>query len=178
MTDRDIFTAVEDAKQRFGKKCAKYTGAITVELIRRALQDHGLRVSPRDVFILGVPIEIDLLIPKWKAEPRDCLLYTPADVLAVIEVKNRGSFGNATIQKIRNDFRAIREANPLIQCCYLTLSERKGYRWTVTDENCDADAYTMFWHSGGRKNETHDSTGDWDRFVQDMKRIQKTGQAQ
>jgi len=172
VTDREILAAVEAAKQNFGTKCGKYTGAFTVEMIRHALEANGVSVSPRDVFILGIPIEIDILIPRRGATPLHSLLYTPADVLAIVEIKNRGSFGSATIQKVRANFAAIREANPQIQCCYLTLAERKTYKWTVTDENCGGDVYTMFWHRMSHKQTVYDSTGDWERFVSAVKEVQ------
>ena len=169
MTDRDILEAAEQAKQEFGAKCRKFSGTVTVELIRRALQEAGVAVSARDVFIRGIPIEIDLIIPKKDAIPLHGLVYDPADVLAAVEVKHHGSFGSETIEKLRANFAMVKQANPRIRCCYLTLIERETYKWRVTSENCGGEAYAMFWYKTLHKQADYDSTGDWDRFVNSVK---------
>jgi hypothetical protein len=61
--DQEILESINIAKRDFGMKCYKYAGAITVEVLRLALQHYGFLVSERDVFICGVPFEIDLLMP-------------------------------------------------------------------------------------------------------------------
>jgi len=144
MNDREILFAINTFKEQFGPKCGKYSGALTVELIRSELENNGIQVSRRDVFIQGVPLEIDFLIPRRNAKPLNGLVYQPTDVLAVVEVKNAGSFGNSTIQTIRQNFKLIKEAIPSIFCCYLTLSERKGFKWAITDNNSGGKTYTMF----------------------------------
>jgi len=47
-----------------------------VEVIRQALLDDGIPVSSRDVFIRGIPIEFDLIVPRHDASPpADRILY-------------------------------------------------------------------------------------------------------
>lgn len=104
MNDATLLDQINRAKEDFGTKCSKYAGAITVEFIRRALREHGISASPRDVFIKGVPIEIDLLIPKASTSPENGILYRPEDVLIALEIKNSGAFGEATIRRIKNNF--------------------------------------------------------------------------
>jgi hypothetical protein len=173
MKDTEILETVEAAKRDFGQKCGKYSGAVTVEIIRHALQEEGISVSARDVFIRGVPIELDLVIPRKGVSPQDDLLYESSQVLVAIEVKNSGSFGEKTIQTVERNAAVLRAANPQIAFCYLTLSEREGYPWALTEKNAPCKTYTLFWHkgSGARKIET--STGDWQRFLDDMWKIQK-----
>jgi hypothetical protein len=173
MKDTKILEGIEAAKGQFGCKCGKYSGALTVELAKSRLQLEGIRVSLRDVFIRGVPIEIDLIIPKKRAWKGEQLSYEPCDVLAVVEIKNAGSFGDSTIQRVRRNFTRIKAMNPEIWCCYLTLSERRGFRWAVTNENCGGEAYTMFWHSESGKKRLQESTGDWDRFLKEIRTIQE-----
>ncbi len=55
---------ITKASQDFGVKSKKFSGALTVELVREALLKEGFNVSERDVFIKGFPVEIDLLISK------------------------------------------------------------------------------------------------------------------
>ena len=49
--------------EAFGK-CGKFAGAATVEIIKKALADEALPASVRDVFIQGLPVEWDLVVPR------------------------------------------------------------------------------------------------------------------
>ena len=93
MNEHEILELVNAAKKNFGAKCSKYSGAVSVELIRHALKSHGIETSSRDVFIKNVPVEIDFLVSKPGVLPGHGLLYQPEDVLAAFEIKNVGSFG-------------------------------------------------------------------------------------
>ena len=170
MTDTEILEAVAHAKKSCGK-CAKFAGALTVEVLRRALEEEGICVSARDVFIQGVPTEIDLLVPRADVVAEHGLLYAPEDVLVVLEIKNYGSFGEPTIGKTKDDFRAIHQRNAQICCAYVTLEERKGYKWAVSDENLGFPTYTLFWHSGSGAKYTRHPTGDWERLLRDIKDV-------
>ena len=172
MNDTEILKAINQAKESFGLKCAKYCGALTTEIIRQVLKNSGVRVSARDVFIRGLPMEIDLLIYKEGVIPENGILFEPDDVLATIEVKNAGSFGDKTIQTLKNNSDAIRKANGRIKCCYITLSERKGYKWAISDGNSACETYTLFWYSGSGAKRNDLPTGDWNRFLNNMSRYQ------
>jgi hypothetical protein len=174
MTDAEVREAVKVAEEYFGHKCKKYSGALMVEIIRNALQQEGIIISNRDVFIRGIPVEVDLILPKKEAIPRDGLSYEPSEVFGVIEIKKSGAYGAERIQGIKKNIEMIRNANPQIICSYLTLSEKKGYKWTVTDDSVGCKTYTMFWHNG-RPDERriYSSTGDWKRFLNDMRTMQQ-----
>ena len=174
MEDKEILKQISDEKNNFGT-CAKFAGAVTVEIIKNSLENHGISTSPRDVFIKGIPIEIDLLIPKRGVLPKHGILYEPQDVLVVLEIKNRGSFGQTTIDNIKRNFRKIHKENKKIYCAYLTLSERKGFRDAVTRENAGCDSYTLFWHSGSGKNFKNDPTDDWQKLLEKLNEIIQRG---
>jgi len=101
---QNILNEINLAKNTFGVKCKKFTGSLTVEIIKDALSStissNKIEISPRDVFIRGVPLEIDFLIAKKEAIAQNNLLYEPSDVLLVFEIKNLGSFGEETINSI------------------------------------------------------------------------------
>lgn len=120
-SDHALLEAIQRSKQEFGVKCSKFAGAVTVEMLKSALIAQGIHMSPRDVFIKGVPSEIDILFPKRAAKPQHDLIYEPSDVLAVLEVKNAGSFGDATLAAIRRTFGRVQRANSAIYCAYVTL---------------------------------------------------------
>lgn len=168
MDDRSLLKHIDSAKQNFGTTCSKYSGAITVEFIRLGLLEHGISVSPREVYIKGVPIEIDLLVPRAGAIPEHRLLYHPEDVLVVFEIKNHGTFGEKTVEGIRNNFATIHKYNEKIHCWYVTLLERKGYKWAITKDTLGFSSYTLFWHSGSGKNYKVEPTGDWARLITDL----------
>jgi hypothetical protein len=63
MTGEEIVTEIRDATEQFGK-CGKFGGAATVEIVKHGLSKEGISTSARDVFIKGVPLEIDLLVPR------------------------------------------------------------------------------------------------------------------
>ncbi len=166
MISSEILERVENAKADFGTKTTKFTGAATEEAIRKALKEAGIPVSGRDVFIKGVPIEIDLLIPKPGVDVDDRILFAPDEVLFALEIKNFGSFGQATIDGVSKSFGAIKTAAPAITCVYLTLAERETYSWRVTDENIPGRVFMIFWYDvKGNRGQYHDSH-DWERFLQ------------
>ena len=165
MDDYSLLKYIEEAKKNFGATCLKYSGAITVEFIRLCLLEHGLNISPRDVFIKGVPIEIDLLVLREGTIPEHGILYCPEDVLVALEIKNHGAFGVKTVNRIRNNFITIQKYNKKILCFYVTLLERKNYKWAINEETFGFSAYTLFWHYGSGKNYKVESTGDWERLI-------------
>lgn len=171
MEDREIFETISNAKKDFGIKCAKFAGTVTVEVIKLALEKHGILTSPRDVFIKGLPIEIDLLISTREAVPEHSILYEPQDVLLVLEIKNYGSFGESTISSIKKNFQRIRQLNKEICCAYITLVERKGYKWAISRENTGFPSYTLFWHHGSGRNFKIELTGDWKKLLDDINKI-------
>jgi hypothetical protein len=165
--ERELLLQVQEARLAFGAEYNKLAGSVTVEVLRSFLLKLGVPVSARDVFIRGVPVEIDLLIPSPTATPRHELIYEPSDVRAAFEVKNRGAFPGATA-KIRQSFDLIRSSSPSIYCAYITLSERKTFKEQATAENLGADVYTLFWHKGSNKNRRYDPTEDWGRLTKKL----------
>jgi hypothetical protein len=162
--EHDLLTHVQKARDAFGPKCMKLAGSVAVEVIRLALSGLGITLSARDVFIQGVPVEIDLVVPRTMAAPGHGLIYEPSDVIAAFEIKNSGAFPGA-VASIRRSFELIRSANPHIYCGYITLAERRNYKWAATEQNLGADVYTLFWHNGSLKHRRYDPTGDWDRLT-------------
>jgi hypothetical protein len=147
MNQQQLKSLIYQEKHNFGIKCKKFSGSLTVELIRQTLLENNLEVSQRDVFIRGIDVEIDLLIAKRGVIPIYRLYYNAEDVLAVIEIKAMGSFGESTITKTRDNFSKITQNNN-IYCAYVTLTERKGFKWAVTTEKLGFPAFTLFWHQG------------------------------
>ncbi len=166
--DEILRREIERARETFGPKCDKYVGAVTVEAIRGALKRHGIETSSRDVFMQGVPIEVDLLIARQGAEPKHALLYRAQDVAVALEIKNRGCYGEMALEKTRRNFEEIRAHGPHIRCLYVTLTEREGYKWAATEENLGVPVYTLFWRAGSSKEPRFKSTGDWETLLADL----------
>ena len=172
MDAKQMLDCVTRAKGDFGPKCGKYAGAVTVEVLREAIRDAGHNVSPRDSFIRGVPIEVDLLVVRPGVEPQFGCLYEPSNVLVAIEIKNSGSFTKSGIETTRANFEKIAKANAEIRCCYVTLTERETYKWRVTNENLGHPyrTFTIFWHRDS-KNINPQDTGDWRNFFDLLSKV-------
>jgi hypothetical protein len=167
---KQLSSLIYKEKRDFGVKCKKYSGALTVELLKLALEDYGINVSPRDVFIKGIDVEIDLIIPKKDIEPKYGLYYLPEDVLAALEIKAMGSFGEKTITTIKENFVHIQSIKKDIFCAYITLTERIGFKWAVTPDNLQFPAYTLFWHKGDDI-ENAEPSGDYAALLKKLKQI-------
>jgi hypothetical protein len=147
--------------------CPKFCGAFTAEEIRKRLKSYNLPVSRQDVFIRNVPIQIDLLIHRPKASVRyHGLMYEPEDVLAVLEIKYRGTFSADAIGRIHDNFQAIQRANKAIACFYLTVVETRGYKNAVTSQKLGYPAYTLYWYGKGR----YKGTNAWNKLVMRLKK--------
>jgi len=169
MQDQELFALVFQGKRELGVNSKKFAGSLTVEMLKHAVETHGILVSPRDVFIRGIGVEIDLLLLK-KANPKYGLLYEPKDVLAVLEVKELGSWGQQTLNQIRRNFELIRRISNDIYCAYVTLTERRGFKQAITTENLGFPAYTLFCHRGNDV-ENAEPTGDFERLLNDLRKL-------
>ena len=146
-----------------GKTCKKFSGSLTVELIRQRLKKSGIPVSPRDVFIKGLGIEIDLVIPRPGILPAYNVIYNPEDVTAALEVKYRGAFGSQALDNTKANFQRIQQLDKRIQCIYVTVVETIGYKWAVTRKNLGFPAYTLYWYSN--KTQEYRPSEDWEKLV-------------
>jgi hypothetical protein len=171
MEENLIFSEVEQAKKSFGRRYKKLSGALTVEVLKSHLEKNGFFVSNRDVFIRGVDSEIDLLVIRRNATPRYNLIFESDDVVAALEVKNYGSFGKDSISQIRTAFDKIKSQNTNIFCCYITLLERESYKYRITSKMLGYPAYTIFFHKGEGKKIQLINTGEWDKFLNDLKKL-------
>ncbi len=168
MNEEQLFSEIAAAKNALGMMSRKFSGSVTTELIRQALLDSGVSVSGRDVFIRGLPLEIDLLVISSTARPTFGILYKPEDVLGCVEVKNAGSFGESTIQTTRKAFAQICAAIPKTQCFYVSVSERFDYPWAITEANVGVRCFTLFNYSGSGKRYKLWPTGDWSKLVETL----------
>jgi hypothetical protein len=169
---------VEKCKENgFKGKCNKLTGALVIELIRESFEKHGIRCSPRDVFIEGVPVEIDLLLIEKDAKPKSDLLYQPGDVVAALEIKALGCFGKAAVTSVKTNFEMIHRANDKIMCAYVNLADLEGYKWRVTMDNPNLahlrpfgfDPYNLSWHKKTGKSQIDVPSGDWEDLIKNLR---------
>lgn len=152
-----------DLRQK--NRCTKFVGAITVEILRKEFIKLGLNPSNRDVFIEDVPNELDLLITKHGIIPEENLIYRPDDVLVVLEVKFRGSYGSSSIADIKNVFDSIRGINQKIDCLYVSVSENRHYKYRATLSILGYDCYELLTRDTNLESELEKNrispTGDW-----------------
>ena len=157
----------------------KLNGLLAANLLRRELVryflEHALpyTVSPVNSYVIGSKYEYDLLIVKADAQPFSDYLYTPDDVITVIESKAGGLMNvKNECENIAQAFNAAHILNRTIRFGYITVGEnvpvhevnRLGNptvnHWELTQyyfkENLDADAerkiYAATLHKGNRNN--------------------------
>jgi hypothetical protein len=132
MTGLEIVNACVAACER--ADCNKFEGHLAVEILKRALADEGIATSSRDVFIEGVPVEWDMLVPYVGASPSfNGLLYEPTQAKVAIEVKLSGLCGSKAkaLSTIRGNFQLARKAG--VHCAYVAFCDRQA--GCATDEN-------------------------------------------
>jgi len=171
---RVLLETILSKKKDFRPVCKKYSGAITVELLRRALNAHGIPTSPRDVFIKGLGIELDLVVPAGRAEPEYGLLYDPQAVRAALEVKNWGAFPG-TEERIKKNFRRVRNhcQSQDVLCAYVTLMETEGARRVTTESLATpgCEAYTLFLRRGAEKNAQYEDTTEFKKLIARLREL-------
>ncbi len=159
MTGEEIVTKAWDACEAFGK-CGKFAGAATVEIVREALADEGIATSMRDVFIKGLPVEWDIVIPLPSAKPSlNGLIYEPWHIACALEIKLSGLHGQEDVPRMAYNFERARLVG--VPCAYVTLGERMSYRHKATPDNLKFPIFTITWHTAN----TLTDTGDWQKLL-------------
>jgi hypothetical protein len=163
MTGLDLVERSRKVKAGFGTESPKkFAGAAAVEILREALATKDIPTSSRDVYVRGIEIEVDLVIPRRGAKPELGLVYKPEEVAMALEVKRSGCFGQASLKKVKNDFRQLRKAG--IQCAYVTFEERRNYKWKATRGRLGGfHCFTLAWHK--KTDGPLDQCNDWNRLV-------------
>jgi len=150
MTGKEIVRRARNASDGFEPACRKFAGAVTTELMKKFLTHEGIPTSTRDVFIQGIPLEIDLIVPRRGQKPTFGLLYEAQQVAAALEIKKSGTFGKQSLRTIRENFKQLRKHK--VKCAYVTLEERKTYRHKATKKNIGGfPCFTLAWHKGEEK---------------------------
>lgn len=169
MNEREILEQINNSWD-FCEKCPKFVGALTVEIIRKALLDDGIPVSSRDVFIQGIPIEFDLIVPRQGANPSaNGILYKPEEVIAVLEIKASGMFDYNYKKRIKECREKVQKKNPSIFFGYVTLSERRSFHEKNFHE--DEWTYPLFWWRPLKaltEHEHYTSTGFWQKLLSEL----------
>ncbi len=163
MTGEEIVMQARNASRSFDesfkdeKVCKKFSGAVTVELIKRALAEEGIPTSARDVFIKGIPVEIDLVVPFREEEPSFSILYEPRQVAVALEVKKLGVWGKDDLDKLQKNFGLLRKLG--VTCAYVSLEDGLNYRWKVSEQSLGFPCFTFAWLKGKAVERTQDWHG-------------------
>lgn len=150
---------------------AKSVGALTTQIIGEHLRAHAFSISPRDVFIRRLPLEIDLLVTKPNTQTAHGIIYDPCDVLAALEIKRSDAHGEGTARHMRSACEELcRHVGFSVPCAYITLQERKGFKYHPMD--CEAfRVFCLFWHTGERDRKTPQLSDEWRRVLKWLQEI-------
>jgi hypothetical protein len=173
MLEQELFSLLKQGKQSLGVQSKKFTGALVIEILRDAFEKSGIETSRPNVYIKGVTSEVDLVIPRRGANPEFKILYSPTDVLAVLEIKASGLFSKDDCPRIAAVFSNVQSVNPSIFCAYMTMSERHSYKYKATEEELGFPVYTLAWHRGLDNDRKYDITGDFPKLVSKLASIRQ-----
>jgi hypothetical protein len=157
-------------------ECPKFYGAVTVELLRQALLHAGIMTSNRDVYVRGLPFEVDLLAlhgsGSGSAQPFfNGLLYEPSQVAAVIEVKLSGLIDVAkSLPKLRRNFDLAAKAG--VACCYVCIADRRSA--IVTGQALGFPSFTLAHAVGYGRRIRYEDTSSWEgllRFLREASSV-------
>ena|ERR1700692_2722174 len=165
MTGLEIVTGCVAACE--AADCNKFEGHLAVEVLKQALEDEGIATSVRDVFIKGLPVEWDLLVPRVGALPLfNGLLYEPTDAKVAIEVKLSGLCGTKAIalSTIRGKFELAQAAG--VRCVYVAFCDRQS--GCATDENLGFPCFNLTW---SHKPKPREDSGDWPRLLKSLRAL-------
>jgi len=159
MTGLEIVTACVAACEL--ADCNKFEGHLAVEILKQALADEGIGTSVRDVFIKGMPLEWDLVVPCLGASPSfNGLLYEPTQAKVAMEVKLSGLCGSKAkaLSTIRGNFELAQAAG--VQCVYVAFCDRQS--GCATDQNLGFPCYNLTW---SHRPKPRQDSGDWPRLL-------------
>jgi hypothetical protein len=159
MTGEEIVMKARNECARFGT-CGKFAGAATVEIMKQALAEEGIATSVRDVFVQGLPFEVDLVVPRLGADPLlNGLLYQSMQVACALEIKLSGLHSKEDVPFLTRKFERAKTLG--VHCAYVTFGERQSYRDKATEENLRSPCFTLTWHTAKALTDT----GDWPRLL-------------
>lgn len=169
--EQRLFSLLRQGKQSLGVQNKKFTGTLVIELLKRAFEERGIETSRPNVYLKGLQFEVDLVIPRRGANPEFKILYSPNDVLAVLEIKASGIFSKEQSPYISSVFKEVQSKNPSIFCAYVTMSERQSYKYKATEEKLGFPVYTLAWHYGPDQDRKYEITGDFSRLVDKLESL-------
>lgn len=170
-TNETILTEVRMISQELSNVSArqrtKFTGALTIEIIRNHLIQVGLPVSSRDIYIRGYSSEFDLAVVKDNVEPVYGILYEPEDVAAIIEIKYSGVYSKDVPETVKRLFDGVRRRNTHIVCVYLSVCENPFFKYRIMSNTLGHPAFTLCWVN--RSNEILTIGDPFDSFAETLR---------
>lgn len=160
----EILKRLQQIEKELLFKNRQFSGAAMVHIVKDLLKEYELYTSDKDVFIKGIPIEIDLLIVKKDSKPLYGILWNADDVLFALEIKKSGVIEINNSYKINADFNRIKSLYPHIKLLYITLSESRN---NIRELNKADNVYTLFLKRNGK----YSSTGDYDKLINYLKEL-------
>ena len=167
--DEYLESSFDEYSSRFK---TKIIGAVTNEIIRNNLKQEGILVSNRNVFISGLPTEWDLIVHRAGAVPEVGCVWTPKDVLAVIEIKYSGLYDHLAIQRLNNTFTILTEKHSHIKPFYFTLMETASAQDKVTDETLGCCALTLHWWRMRKGKYVYSIPNHWEVLLNNLRNLQ------
>jgi hypothetical protein len=139
--------------------------------------------TERNRHIKGIEYTFDFLVLRKGASEysvfvssRRVIAFLPPDVVAALEVKSRGFFGNERIEIISHVFHNLERNFPQIKPFYVTFRERDDYERMVRNSfGENAPWYYRLADSGnGEMPPKTYFSAEWDRMIRDVKGLRNS----
>lgn len=165
-----IFKEIIDFVNEMGCDCNKFKGTATVQILREHLSLKGYNVSNRDVYIKGVPHELDLLVLR-KNVNNSLIIYNPKDVIFVFEIKYNGTTDLNYLSRVYN---SIIEKNNKINCTYVTILEQQSWTKRFTKETIGFDYFVLYTYRSTTRMLPEMDMGGWEKLLKYLEENQNS----
>jgi hypothetical protein len=85
-------------------------------------------------------------------------------VAGVLEIKYSGAYSQDVASVLHEQFSRIVSTCPNARCAYLTVCETERYKWRITTEKLQFQAFTLYWVN--REGQVEEVGDPWESVVQ------------
>lgn len=165
-----IFKEIKDFVNGMDCDCDKFKGTATVQVLRKHLSLKGYNVSDRDVYIKGVPNELDLLVLRKNVD-KSFIIYNPEDVIFVLEIKYNST---TDLRQLLRVYNRIIEKNNKINCSYVTILDQHSWTKVFTKEAIGFDYFVLYTYRSTTRMLPEMDMGGWEKLLKYLEENQNS----
>ena len=165
-----IFKEIIDYVNDMSCDSDKFKGTATVQVLREHLSLKGYNVSDRDVYIKGIPNELDLLILRKNVD-KSFIIYNPEDVIFVFEIKYNST---TNLKHLLSVYNCIMKRNNKINCAYVTILDQNSWTKVFTKEAIGFDYFVLYTYRSTTRMLPEMDMGGWEKLLKYLEENQNS----